>query len=92
MVIFGIVSDKRIVKLQTAGKEAPPELRLEALIPAAFAIPIGFFWYGWSADKHIHWIMPIIGLGIIGLGMIGEYTLPINSEAPACRLDIVSLS
>jgi hypothetical protein len=22
-----------------------------------------FRWYGWSAEKGVHWIMPIIGAG-----------------------------
>ncbi|KAB8246402.1 major facilitator superfamily domain-containing protein [Aspergillus flavus] len=28
---------------------------------------IGYFWYGWSADKVTHWIVPIIGTSLIGL-------------------------
>ncbi len=27
-------------------------------------------WYGWSAQAQIHWIMPIIGTGIFGFGMM----------------------
>lgn len=26
-------------------------------------------WYGWSAQLHAHWIMPIIGSGIYGFGI-----------------------
>lgn len=77
---FGATSDRRIksanAKLKAAGdneSEIPPEIRLEALVPAAFCIPIGLFWYGWSAEKHIHWIMPIIGTGWLGLGTIGIF-------------------
>ena len=77
---FGATSDRRIksanAKIKASGdneSEVPPEIRLEALVPAAFCIPIGLFWYGWSADKHIHWIMPIIGSGWLGLGTIGIF-------------------
>lgn len=27
-------------------------------------------WYGWSAHAKIHWIMPIIGTGIFGFGLM----------------------
>ena len=27
-------------------------------------------WYGWSAQAKIHWIMPIIGTGIFGFGLM----------------------
>lgn len=36
-------------------------------------IAIGMFWYGWSADKKVHWIVPIIGTFPIGVGMIGFF-------------------
>lgn len=47
-----------------------PELRLKLLPIAAIIFPIGFFIYGWTADFHTHWIGPIIGLTIIGLGKL----------------------
>lgn len=31
------------------------------LIPCAILLPVGFFWYGWSAESHMHWIMPGLG-------------------------------
>jgi hypothetical protein len=27
--------------------------------------------YGWTADKHVHWIVPIIGFLPFGFGMMG---------------------
>lgn len=34
-------------------------------------------WYGWSAQAHIHWMMPIVGTGIFGFGMMTTlYVLP----------------
>lgn len=27
-------------------------------------------WYGWSAEARLHWIMPIIGTGIFGFGLV----------------------
>ncbi|CAG9957337.1 unnamed protein product [Clonostachys rosea f. rosea IK726] len=55
-----------------------PEFRLPPLIPGSFLIPIGLFWYGWSAQPHVYWIMPMIGLGWVDCGMIATI-LPIQA-------------
>ncbi|PYH99774.1 hypothetical protein BO71DRAFT_394010 [Aspergillus ellipticus CBS 707.79] len=39
----------------------------------AVFVPISFLWYGWAADKHVHWIVPIIGLMPFGFGMMGIF-------------------
>jgi MFS family permease len=36
-----------------------PEFRVPVLIPCAITLPIGFFWYGWSAQKSLFWVMPV---------------------------------
>jgi len=59
------------------GGVATPEMRIPALILGSFFLPIGMFWYGWSAHAKLHWIMPIIGSGIFGFGMMAT-TLPIQ--------------
>ena len=46
-----------------------PEFRLPLLIPGSVLVPTGIFWDGWSAQTHLHWIMPNIGLVIFELGM-----------------------
>jgi len=59
------------------GGQGKPEYRLPPLIVASFLVPIGLFWYGWSAQARIHWIMPIIGTGIFGFALMTTY-LPIQ--------------
>ncbi|KAL5519934.1 hypothetical protein ACEPAG_1594 [Sanghuangporus baumii] len=54
-----------------------PEYRIPPLIIASCFVPVGLFWYGWSAQAKIHWIMPIIGAGIFGFAMMGTF-LPIQ--------------
>ncbi|KAB8077643.1 major facilitator superfamily domain-containing protein [Aspergillus leporis] len=44
--------------------DARPEFRLPMLCIVALVIPVGLFWYGWSARPSIHWIMPNIGAAI----------------------------
>ncbi|KAE9388907.1 multidrug resistance protein 4 [Gymnopus androsaceus JB14] len=50
------------------GGKGKPEMRIPALAFGSLFVPIGLFWYGWSAEAKIHWIMPIIGSGIFGFG------------------------
>ncbi|KAH7126691.1 MFS multidrug transporter-like protein [Dendryphion nanum] len=47
-----------------------PEFRVPMMIPASLLVPIGLFWYGWSAQAKLHWIMPNIGAVIFSSGMI----------------------
>ncbi|KAL5527636.1 hypothetical protein ACEPAG_6437 [Sanghuangporus baumii] len=59
------------------GGVAKPEMRIPPQIFASLFVPIGLFWYGWSAQARVHWIMPIIGAGIFGFAMMGTF-LPIQ--------------
>ncbi|CAK5262918.1 unnamed protein product [Mycena citricolor] len=59
------------------GGVGEPEMRIPGLVFGSIVVPIGLFWYGWSAQAKIHWIMPIIGSGIFGFGMMSTY-LPIQ--------------
>ncbi|KAF8629027.1 hypothetical protein AX15_003601 [Amanita polypyramis BW_CC] len=59
------------------GGKGKPEMRIPALFFGSFFVPVGVFWYGWSAQAKLHWIMPIIGTGIFGFGMMTSY-LPIQ--------------
>jgi multidrug resistance protein len=77
LIIFGSMSD-RIVKHMSAKGEMKPEYRLPPLIPGSFIIPIGLFLYGWSAEKHTHWIVPIIGTLFVGFGLLATF-MPIQT-------------
>ncbi|EIN10549.1 multidrug resistance protein 4 [Punctularia strigosozonata HHB-11173 SS5] len=59
------------------GGKAKPEMRLPTLIAGAIIVPIGIFWYGWSAQAKVHFMMPIIGTGIFGFGLMMTF-LPIQ--------------
>lgn len=46
-----------------------PESRLYMSIPGSFlGLGGGLFWYGWSSYSHVSWVLPSIGLGIVGFG------------------------
>ncbi|KAL1864095.1 hypothetical protein Daus18300_007875 [Diaporthe australafricana] len=71
LAYFSATSDRYIQKMaKIEGKGMKPEYRLRQLPVGAFLLPGGFFLYGWTAQYHVHWIVPIIGTGIIGMGNI----------------------
>lgn len=73
------LSDATVVRMTKAnGGVMEPEMRLPACVVFACFIPISFFWYGWTADKHVFWIVPIIGLIPFGFGMMGIF-IPIQT-------------
>lgn len=47
-----------------------PELRAPVMIPCAVLMPVGFLWYGWTAETHQHWILPDIGAFLIAMGTV----------------------
>ncbi|PNS19650.1 hypothetical protein CAC42_7494 [Sphaceloma murrayae] len=80
LAVFGSTSDRRMRSLKAKAEasggsvdDVPPEVRLELMVIAALVVPIGLFWYGWSAEKRIHFIMPIIGTAWFGVGLMGIF-------------------
>ncbi|KAF3054713.1 Efflux pump vrtL [Trichoderma lentiforme] len=70
--IFAVLSDKTVVRMTKANDGVfEPEMRLADCIFFAFVLPISFFWYGWSADRAVHWIVPIIGIIPFGIAIVG---------------------
>jgi hypothetical protein len=47
-----------------------PEFRVPAMFVGSLLIPTGLIIYGWSAEKHVHWIVPNIGAAIFSAGAI----------------------
>ncbi|OCK74224.1 MFS general substrate transporter [Lepidopterella palustris CBS 459.81] len=59
-----------------------PTFKPEMVLPPTFfgsaSLPICLFWYGWSARKSIHWIMPIIGSSFFIVGIITLFNPVLN--------------
>jgi MFS family permease len=45
-----------------------PEYRLPAAIAGGCVVPVGLFIFGWTSYSFIHWVAPIIGTVIFGIG------------------------
>ncbi|KAK3711246.1 hypothetical protein LTR37_009840 [Vermiconidia calcicola] len=56
-----------------AGGIGQPEFRVPVMIPCAILLPAGLFWYGWSAEACLHWIMPDVGAAILAAATICGY-------------------
>lgn len=46
-----------------------PEFRLWAFIPSAIILPAGLIIYGVTSAHGLHWIVPIVGMGLVGFGL-----------------------
>ncbi|KAI7278046.1 MFS multidrug transporter-like protein [Hortaea werneckii] len=55
---------------QRNGEVGKPEFRIPLMVPGSFIMPVGLFWYGWTAQTHQHWILPNIGAAIFAAGGI----------------------
>ncbi|KAI1120326.1 major facilitator superfamily domain-containing protein [Nemania abortiva] len=73
----GLTSDY-IAKKEAKEGEIQPESRLWPMIIAVLLIPAGLIWYGWSAQYKVHWIVPIIGTSLIGMG-VNLVWIPVQS-------------
>jgi hypothetical protein len=80
LLFTGAILD-RLVKYLTKknGGAAQPEYRLPAMIVGSPIIPIGLFLYGWTAEKKVQWIAPIIGSSFVGFGL---FTIIVSCQIP----------
>ncbi|KAM5358506.1 hypothetical protein ACJZ2D_015231 [Fusarium nematophilum] len=76
LTIFSRLSDRLLKKLAKGG-EMKPEYRLPLLWPGAVLVPLGLLVYGWSAEYHVHFMVPIFGTALVGAGMVWTF-LPIG--------------
>ncbi|KAI0910976.1 polyamine transporter 3 [Ustulina deusta] len=60
------------------GGNGLPEFRVPIMIPATLFLAAGMFWYGWTADRHLYWILPDIGAAIFVAGAL-TCTISINA-------------
>ncbi|KAH0526658.1 hypothetical protein TsFJ059_009955 [Trichoderma semiorbis] len=48
-----------------------PEFRMPTMFIGSIMVSVGLFWYGWSVQARLHWIMPNIGVAITSAGTMG---------------------
>jgi MFS family permease len=79
MLFYGMTSDKLMQHLtkKYGVKRPKPEYRLPLTIFASPFIPVGLFIYGWTAQNHVHWAVPMLGTMFVGFG----FTMVLSSIA-----------
>lgn len=68
LAFAGAISDRllnHLAKRYNNGKPKP-EYRLPMMLIGSILVPVGLFLYGWSAERKVHWIAPVIGTAILG--------------------------
>ena len=58
------------LKSKSPNGTTAPEFRVPLMIPGAIIIPLGLFWYGWAAEARVFWLVPDVGAGMFGFGII----------------------
>ncbi|KAK7978502.1 multidrug resistant protein [Apiospora saccharicola] len=51
-----------------------PEFRLPPAVAGAVLVPIGLFMFAWTTVSWVHWMVPIVGSGIFGMGTLLVFT------------------
>lgn len=86
LAAFGTTTNAIMKRKAKSPEGMKPEHRLPPMIIGALCVPVGLFWYGWSAEHRIAWIMPILGTAVFGLGLIGTLVSCSSSwSMPRCH-------
>ncbi|OCH87210.1 MFS general substrate transporter [Obba rivulosa] len=54
--------------------EKKPEFRMPFMQAGMLITPAGLFMYGWTAQAHAHWILPLIGAAVFAFGALVVFT------------------
>jgi MFS family permease len=61
-----LIREREIATGEVGASE--PEYRLPPAIVGAVLVPVGLFLFAWTTYATVHWIVPIIGSAIFGMG------------------------
>lgn len=79
LIVVARISDSTVIRMTKANDGVfEPEMRLPACIFFACFIPVTFFWYGWTTEYKVHWIVPMLALIPFGFGMMGIF-IPVQT-------------
>lgn len=94
-VIFcGSTMDRYMRANKIQGKDMKPEYWLIPMSAGEILTPLGLFIYGWTAEKRVQWMVPIIGTSLFSFGvsvyqivsagyLIDTYTVHVASAVAA---------
>lgn len=72
LALLGFSSDRTMMYLARKYNDGviKPEYRLPLLMYVGPALPLGLLIYGWTAQYHIQWAVPLLGTLFVGVGLI----------------------
>jgi multidrug resistance protein len=79
--VLSIYQEKVAVRYCADKFTSSPEGRLYFTCVEAALMPIGIFWFGWTAFSDIHWIVPTIAVSAITMGIFSIYLAVFNYSA-----------
>ncbi|UZJ54149.1 hypothetical protein CBS101457_003469 [Exobasidium rhododendri] len=65
-------------KLIASGGKLAPEHWLHPAMVGAFFLPLSLFAFGWTSNKSIHYMVPIVCSGLFSVGIFGLFTSGLN--------------
>ncbi|TQN64743.1 Efflux pump rdc3 [Colletotrichum shisoi] len=76
IAVFGSLTDAIVLRNNARNIEHTPEARLSPVIamPCTVVLPVGLFIYGWTTEKGVHFIVPMLGVVIFSIGLMGVMT------------------
>lgn len=69
-LIVSVWGDKVATSLSQKHGARRPEFRLPLMAYSVPVIPAGLLLYGWTAEKGVFWLVPMIGTFIVGVGIL----------------------
>lgn len=74
------LQDRAYLRSASRSKDGKPvpEARLYSALPGSLIFTVGLFWYGWTSFPHVHWILPTIGIALVGIGIYSIYLGVVN--------------
>jgi hypothetical protein len=72
IVVLGRVKQRKSaqqeIKTGKAVNMPPPEQRLVIALVGSVFLPVGLFWFAWTAQQSVHWMVCIVGTAVFSAG------------------------
>jgi omega-6 fatty acid desaturase (delta-12 desaturase) len=70
------------IQAKRTGGKGVPEFRIPYMVPGMVIMPVGLFWYGWSAERTLHWAIVDVGVVVFTLGsfIVNQATIAYQIE------------
>jgi MFS family permease len=78
VTVCKLTMDRYVVAKKATPGGMKPEHRLPPMIVGSICMPAGLLLYGWGAQYKLPWIVPVLGTGLIGIGLTLT-TVSVNS-------------